>query len=56
MAERLAPLSITGQDKIQKGFGEVLGHIEFVEVDDIAGLSAAIDATTCGVIYGTGSG
>ena len=43
-------MSITGQDKIQKGFGEVLGHIEFVEVDDIAGLSAAIDATTCGVI------
>lgn len=43
-------LSITGQDKIQKGFGEVLGHIEFVEVDDIAGLSAAIDNTTCGVI------
>ncbi len=43
-------LSITGQDKIQKGFGEVLGHIEFVEIDDIAGLSAAIDNTTCGVI------
>ena len=43
-------LSITGQDKIQKGFGEILGHIEFVDVDDIAGLSAAIDNTTCGVI------
>ncbi|MBL8034374.1 MAG: aspartate aminotransferase family protein [Leptospiraceae bacterium] len=43
-------LSVTGQDKIQKGFGEILGHIEFVEVDDIASLSAAIDATTCGVI------
>ncbi|MBS0619178.1 MAG: aspartate aminotransferase family protein [Spirochaetes bacterium] len=44
-------LSITGQEKIQKGFGEILGHVEFVEPDDIAGLSSAIDATTCGVIF-----
>ncbi|AFM14518.1 aspartate aminotransferase family protein [Turneriella parva] len=44
-------LSITGQDKIQKGFGEILGHIEFVAADDIAGLSAAIDSNTCGVIF-----
>lgn len=44
-------LSITVQDKIQKGFGEILGHIEFVTVDDIAGLSAAIDSNTCGVIF-----
>jgi acetylornithine/N-succinyldiaminopimelate aminotransferase len=44
-------LSVTGQDKIQKGFGEILGHIEFVTVDDIAGLSAAIDSNTCGVIF-----
>jgi acetylornithine/N-succinyldiaminopimelate aminotransferase len=44
-------LSITGQDKIQKGFGEILGHIEFVAADDIAGLSAAIDSATCGVIF-----
>ncbi len=43
-------LSVTGQDKIQKGFGEILGHVEFVAIDDIAGLSAAIDSTTCGVI------
>lgn len=44
-------LSVTGQDKIQKGFGEILGHIEFVAIDDIAGLSAAIDSSTCGVIF-----
>jgi len=44
-------LSITGQEKIQKGFGEILGHVEFVEPDDIAGLAAAIDASTCGVIF-----
>ncbi len=44
-------LSITGQDKIQKGFGEILGHVEFVAADDIAGLSAAIDSATCGVIF-----
>lgn len=44
-------MSVTGQDKIQKGFGETLGHIEFVDIDDIAGLSAAIDSATCGVIF-----
>ncbi|MBV6494333.1 MAG: Acetylornithine aminotransferase [Turneriella sp.] len=43
-------MSATGQDKIQKGFGEMLGHIEFVAADDIAGLASAIDANTCGVI------
>jgi acetylornithine/N-succinyldiaminopimelate aminotransferase len=43
-------LSVTGQDKIQKGFGEILGHVEFVAIDDIAGLATAIDSTTCGVI------
>jgi predicted acetylornithine/succinylornithine family transaminase len=44
-------MSLTGQDKIQKGFGELVGHIEFVNADDLAGLSAAIDSTTCGVIF-----
>lgn len=44
-------MSLTGQDKIQKGFGEIVGHIEFVNIDDIAGLSAAIDSNTCGVIF-----
>ena len=44
-------LSLTGQDKIQKGFGEILGHVEFVAADDIAGLAAAIDSNTCGVIF-----
>jgi len=47
----MGALSLTGQDKIQKGFGEILGHIEFVAADDIAGLAAAIDANTCGVIF-----
>ncbi|HRP69964.1 MAG TPA: aspartate aminotransferase family protein [Turneriella sp.] len=43
-------MSVTGQDKIQKGFGEILPHIEFVAPDDIAGLASAIDSNTCGVI------
>lgn len=43
-------MSVTGQDKIQKGFGELLGHIEFVRPDDVAALAAAIDSNTCGVI------
>ncbi|HNJ65703.1 MAG TPA: aminotransferase class III-fold pyridoxal phosphate-dependent enzyme, partial [Turneriella sp.] len=28
-------MSLTGQDKIQKGFGEIVGHIEFVNADDL---------------------
>lgn len=43
-------MSLTGQDKIHNGFGEIVGHVEFVNADDIAGLSAAIDSTACGVI------
>lgn len=44
-------MSLTGQDKIQKGFGEIVGHVEFVNADDLAGLAAAIDSNTCGVIF-----
>ena len=47
----MGAMSATAQDKIQQGFGEIVPHFEFVAVDDVAGLAAAIDNTTCGVIF-----
>ncbi len=43
-------MSITGQSKIQDGFGALLEDIEFIEPNDVAALEAAVDEDTCGVI------
>lgn len=46
----LGSVSITGQEKVQGGFGDLLPNIEFVEANDTASLARAIDESTCGVI------
>lgn len=43
-------MSVTGQEKIHGGFGDILADVVFVEPGDIAELEAAVDDETCGVI------
>lgn len=42
-------MSLTGQEKVQSGFGDVLTDIVYVEPDDLATLAEAIDDKTAGV-------
>jgi len=42
-------LSMTGQDKYRAGFEPMLGGVEFVALNDVAGIKAAVDEKTCAV-------
>jgi acetylornithine/N-succinyldiaminopimelate aminotransferase len=43
-------LSMTGQDKYRTGFEPMLGGVQFVALNDVAGLRAAVDADTCAIV------
>ncbi len=43
-------ISITGQEKIRNGFGELLGSITFVEANNIESLKQSMDDKVCGII------
>jgi len=43
-------LSLTGQEKHRKNFEPLLEGVTFVQLNDVAGLRAAIDDTTCAVV------
>src|SRR5438270_9205807 len=43
-------LSMTGQDKYRAGFEPMLGGVEFVALNDVAGLKAAVDGNTCAIV------
>jgi len=43
-------LSMTGQEKYRTGFEPMLGGVEFVSLNDVAGMKAAVDGGTCAVV------
>ncbi|MFL6300842.1 MAG: aspartate aminotransferase family protein [Terriglobales bacterium] len=43
-------LSMTGQDKYRAGFEPMLGGVEFVGLNDVAALKAAVDENTCAIV------
>src|SRR3954471_18741568 len=43
-------LSMTGQDKYRAGFEPMLGGVEFVALNDVAGMKAAVDGDTCAIV------
>ena len=43
-------LSMTGQDKYRTGFEPMLGGVQFVALNDVAGMQAAVDADTCAIV------
>src|SRR3954464_6999668 len=43
-------LSMTGQDKYRAGFEPMLGGVEFVALNDVAGIKAAVDENTCAIV------
>jgi acetylornithine/N-succinyldiaminopimelate aminotransferase len=43
-------LSMTGQDKYRAGFEPMLGGVEFVGLNDVTGLKAAVDGNTCAIV------
>jgi len=43
-------LSMTGQDKYRAGFEPMLGGVQFVALNDVAGLKAAVDDDTCAIL------
>jgi len=43
-------MSVTGQQKVQDGFGNLLSEIRFVEPNNIAELEDAVDDSLCGII------
>jgi acetylornithine/N-succinyldiaminopimelate aminotransferase len=43
-------LSLTGQDKHRKGFEPLLEDVTFVKQNDIEGLRAAVNDTTCAIV------
>ncbi|MES0490630.1 MAG: aspartate aminotransferase family protein [Leptospirales bacterium] len=43
-------MSVTGQQKVQDGFGNLLSEIRFVEPNDIEELEDAVDDSLCGII------
>ena len=46
----MGSISITGQEKVRNGFGELIPHIEFIAPNDLSELNAAMDDTTCGLM------
>jgi predicted acetylornithine/succinylornithine family transaminase len=43
-------LSMTGQDKYRTGFEPMLGGVEFVALNDIEGMRAAVGEDTCAIV------
>jgi len=43
-------LSLTGQDKHRKGFEPLLEEVTFVKQNDVEGLRAAVNDTTCAIV------
>jgi acetylornithine/N-succinyldiaminopimelate aminotransferase len=43
-------LSMTGQDKYRAGFEPMLGGVQFVALNDVGGMKAAVDADTCAIV------
>jgi predicted acetylornithine/succinylornithine family transaminase len=43
-------LSMTGQDKYRAGFEPMLGGVQFVALNDVAAIKAAVDDDTCAVV------
>jgi len=43
-------LSMTGQDKYRTGFEPMLGGVEFVALNDVEGMKAAVDDDTCAIV------
>jgi predicted acetylornithine/succinylornithine family transaminase len=43
-------LSLTGQDKHRKGFEPLLGDVTFVKQNDVEGLRAAVNDSTCAIV------
>jgi predicted acetylornithine/succinylornithine family transaminase len=43
-------LSMTGQDKYRTGFEPMLGGVQFVALNDVARMQAAVDADTCAIV------
>jgi len=43
-------MSLTGQDKYRKGFEPLLEDVKFVQRDDLEGLRAAVDDSTCAIV------
>ena len=43
-------LSMTGQDKYRAGFEPMLGGVEFIALNDVAGIKAAVDENTCAIV------
>lgn len=43
-------MSMTGQAKIQDGFGELAEPIDYLEANDVEALEAAFDESVCGII------
>jgi len=43
-------LSMTGQEKYRAGFEPMLGGVEFVSLNDVAGMKAAVDGDTCAIV------
>jgi predicted acetylornithine/succinylornithine family transaminase len=46
----LGSISVTGQEKYRKDFEPLLPGVKFVAANDIAGLEAAVNDRTCGII------
>ncbi len=46
----IGSISITGQEKVRNGFGELIPHVYFIEPNNLSELNATMDDTTCGVI------
>ncbi len=44
-------LSVTGQEKYRAGFEPMLGGVEFVSLNDVAGMKAAVDDDTCAIVF-----
>jgi acetylornithine/N-succinyldiaminopimelate aminotransferase len=43
-------LSMTGQDKYRTGFEPMLGGVEFVALNDVEGMQAAVDDDACAIV------
>ena len=43
-------LSMTGQDKYRTGFEPMLGGVEFVALNDVETMKAAVDGDTCAIV------
>ncbi len=46
-------MALTGQEKVQKGFGDMVSGVINIELNDVAALEQAFDENVCGIIMET---